>query len=116
VAVGTAFSDANYSQDVWVVKVDQHGCIEPGCHLINGMETQITNMRDVLRIWPNPVDQAQGQVEVQWSLPGSFAPQGDLRITITSNDGRLVHEERIINSSTASTLQLPQLSPGLYHI
>ncbi len=115
VAVGSAFSDANYSQDVWVVKVDQHGCIEPGCHLITGMETQITNMRDVLRVWPNPVH-AEGQVQVQLVLPETFVPQGDLRITVTSSDGRLVHEEAVYNSSTTSTLQLPQLTPGLYHI
>ncbi len=104
-----------YGQDVWVVKVDQHGCLEPGCHLITGMETQITNMHDVLRIWPNPVP-AQEQIHLQLDLPKNFTLQGDLRITITSSDGRLVHDEGFSNSSTTSTLQLPQLSSGLYHL
>ena len=112
VAVGTAFSDANYSQDVWVVKVDQYGCIEPGCHIITGMETQITNMREVLHVWPNPIA-SSGELQVQLELPDHFRPQGDLRLTITSSDGRLAKEERIMNSSV---IQLPQLSPGHYHV
>nr|MDQ3100200.1 hypothetical protein [Bacteroidota bacterium] len=116
IAVGSAFMVPGlYSQDVWVVKVDQHGCLEPGCHLITGMETQITNMRDALHVWPNPVH-APAQVQVQMELPEDFKSQGQLKLTITSNDRRLVHEEAIIKSSTTSTLQLPQLSSGLYHI
>ncbi len=116
IAVGTTFPVPDiYSQDVWVVKVDQYGCLEPGCHLITGMETQITNMRDVLRVWPNPV-QAYGQVQVELELPEHFKPQGQLKLTITSNDGCFVHEETVPNSSTTSTLQLPQLASGLYHI
>lgn len=104
-----------YSQDVWVVKVDQYGCVEPGCHIITGMETQITNMRDVLRVWPNTL-QTSGQLHVQLQLPDHFTPRGDLRMIVTSSDGRLVKEERLSNPSTALTLQLPQLSPGLYHL
>jgi hypothetical protein len=115
VAVGTAFSDANYSQDVWVVKVDQYGCIEPGCHLITGMETQITNMREVLRVWPNPIA-SSGELQVQLELPDHFKPQGDLRLTITSGDGRLVYEKPLKDRRPTEVFQLPQLSPGLYHI
>ena len=132
IACGTALAVPGiYSQDIWVVKVDEHGCIEPGCQIITGMETQITNMRDVLRVWPNPASSA-GQVQVQIKLPESFVPQGDLRITITSSDGRLVHEQAVplllgrgaggegnaagISLSHSFTLSLSQLSPGLYHL
>ncbi len=116
IACGTALAVAdNYSQDVWVVKVDQYGCLEPGCHLIAGMETQITNMRELLYVWPNPVHE-HGEILVQLELPEHFKPQGQLRLTITSNDGRLIQEEAITKSSTTSTLQLTQLSSGLYHI
>ena len=116
IACGTALAvPGSYSQDVWVVKVDQHGCLEPGCQIITGMETQITNMREVLRVWPNPV-QRSGPINIELALPDHFIPEGQLRITLTSSDGSLVHEERISNSSAASILQLPQLSTGVYHV
>ncbi len=118
IAVGSAFSVPGiYSQDVWVVKVDEHGCIEPGCHIITGMEAQITNMREVLKVWPNP--SAGGPVNVAWELPEHFKPQGGLRITITSSDGRLVYEERVSESSGGPhsfTLSPSHLSTGLYHL
>ena len=116
VAVGIAIAVTGiYPHALWVVKVDQYGCIEPGCHIITGMETQITNMRDALRVWPNPIV-ASGEIHLEMKLPDHFTPRGDLRMIVTSSDGRLVKEERLSNPLTALTLQLPQLSPGLYHL
>lgn len=102
-----------YSQDVWVVKTDSMGCIEPGCHLIQGMETQITNLRGALTVAPNPV--AEGApVQVRLDLPASFTPQGTLRLTVVSNDGRIVDQQAVRTSS--SQLTIDNLLPGLYHV
>lgn len=66
IAVGVALSVAgNYGQDVWVVKTDSMGCIVPGCHLITGVGTQITNLKDVLRVWPNPAA-SSGSIQLVW--------------------------------------------------
>lgn len=93
VAVGSALSVPGvYTQDVWVIKVDEHGCLEPGCHLITGMETQITNLGGALKVWPNPV--ARGApVQVELQLPEGFVVQGQLRLTVTDAAGRVVQEE-----------------------
>lgn len=120
IAVGTAMPVSGiYSQDVWVVKVDEHGCLEPGCHIITGMETQITNMRDVLHVWPNPV-QLSSPINVELRLPEHFIAEGQLRITLTSSDGRLVHEAQIskkdISRTHSLTLSLSHPFPGLYHL
>jgi len=114
IAVGVAFGTGPYSQDVWVIKTDSMGCIEPGCNLIMGMETQITNLRDVLRVSPNPVPSASS-VQVQLDLPATFGPQGALRLTVVSSDGRVVREEQLTSPSSPFTLQAPT-SAGLYHI
>lgn len=109
----TAADTLLYTQDVWVVKTDSFGCIEPGCQLITGVETQITNLMDVLRVWPNPV-QSGSVVSFSLELPTGFVPVGNSRLTVVGSDGRLVHEQRVTSSNS---LQLnADLSPGLYHI
>lgn len=102
-----------YSRDVWVIKTDSMGCLEPGCHLIMGMESQITNLRDALSVAPNPV-QAQGQVQVAVDLPADFHINGSLRLTVTDATGRLVHELQL--PSPAGQLTTDNWPPGLYHL
>ena len=122
IAVGTALQAGPYTQDVWVVKVDSMGCLEPGCHLIQGMETQITNLRDALTVAPNPVVQG-GSVHVHLELPENFTPQGALRLTLVSSDGRVVHEKVIaVTGHSARSEGVPlsldrtRMPAGLYHL
>jgi hypothetical protein len=119
IAVGFTYyailSDTTYSQDVWVVKVDSMGCLEPGCHLVTGMETQITNLRGALTVAPNPVASGGGeQVRVAW--PESFSAHGPLRLTLTSSDSRVVQEELVPRGVSSFQLHVSGFSPGLYHI
>jgi len=104
-----------YSRDVWVVKTDSMGCLEPGCHLIMGMETQITNLRGALNVAPNPVVSG-GNVQMQLQLPGGFTVQGALRITVTDEAGRLVQEQPMPSGVSAFSFQLSAFPAGLYHL
>ena len=121
IAVGSALQVGPYTQDVWVVKVDSMGCLEPGCNTIMGMETQITNLRGALTVAPNPVAQG-GMVQVLLDLPENFTPQGALRITVVSSDGRLVHEQAVPPGTVPYSLSLGVgwgeggMRSGLYHI
>jgi len=114
IAVGVALGIAGvYGQDVWVVKTDSMGCIEPGCNLITGMETQITNLRDALHVYPNPVAQG-GTLQLELNLPASFTPQGELKLTVVNSLGQLVatqpwHGER-------QQLAIGHLPAGHYHL
>ncbi|MEO8588843.1 MAG: hypothetical protein ABI432_05695 [Flavobacteriales bacterium] len=95
VAAGVALGvSGQYTQDVWVIKVDSMGCIEPGCHLVTGVETQLTNLRDALTVSPNPVARG-GAISVELKLPQNFTPQGALRLTLVSSDGRLISEQQL---------------------
>ncbi|MCB9183901.1 MAG: PQQ-like beta-propeller repeat protein [Flavobacteriales bacterium] len=118
IAVGTALQAGPYTQDVWVIKTDSMGCLEPGCHLIMGMESQITNLRDALSVAPNPVASG-GMVHVSVKLPESLTPQGPLRLTVTDATGRMVHELQLPSPAgqltTDNWLNL-QLPAGLYHL
>ena len=115
VAVGTALQAGPYTQDVWVVKTDSMGCLEPGCHLIQGMQTQITNLRGALTVAPNPVAQG-GSVQVHLQLPESFVAQGALRLTVVSSEGRMVQEENLPSGVLSFSFQLSSFPSGLYHI
>ncbi len=123
IAVGMAFPGNGYTQDVWVIKTDSMGCLEPGCHLIQGMETQITNLRGALTVAPNPVA-AGGAVQVGITLPEGFAVQGQLRITVIDASGRVVQEFPLSGvagpreRSEAILLSLVRihLPSGLYHL
>ena len=119
---GNPFKPSGYGQDVWGIKTDEHGCLEPGCHLITGMETQITNLSGALKVWPNPVA-AGTAVQVEVQLPEGFAVQGALRLTVTDAAGRLVHEEvldqgghRERSDANSTGLVRAHWHPGLYHL
>ena len=106
-----------YKQDTWVVKTDSMGCIEPGCNLITGMEAQITNLRDALSVYPNPVPRG-GSLQVAIELPESFTVQGSLRLTITDALGRLVLEQQLATGARSANLPITGALavPGLYHL
>lgn len=116
IAVGVALGVAGfYGQDVWVVKTDSMGCLEPGCDTVMGITTQITNLRGALVVSPNPV--AAGQpVQVSINLPASFTPRGVLRITVTDAAGRLFQEQPVPSGVSGFSFQFSAYPGGLYHL
>lgn len=47
------FGQLNIGQSGWLVKVDQHGCLVPGCHLPNA-NSNIPVNQPTIKIYPNP--------------------------------------------------------------
>jgi hypothetical protein len=120
VAVGTTYgaitgvNPPGLSQDVWVIKVDSMGCIEPGCNIHTGITSQITNLRDALRVWPNPVA-CGGEVTVQVTLPEGLRKEA-LRVSVVSSDGKLVEEQSIPPQTLTFTIRTSNYVSGLYHL
>ncbi len=113
----SSFSGNNppgYTQDVWVVKVDSLGCIEPGCNIPLGITSQITNLTDALRVWPNPVVSG-GEVTVQVTLPEGLRKEA-LRVSVVSSEGKLVVEQSIPPQTLTFTLRTSNYASGLYHL
>ena len=100
------------SQDVWVLKVDSMGCVQPGCHIITGIESQVTNLTDALHVYPNPVASG-GNVTVAITLPEGLRQQ-PLRLSLISADGRLVREEQLPAFLSSFSFPIPAFHSGLY--
>ncbi|MBK9274696.1 MAG: hypothetical protein IPM49_09175 [Flavobacteriales bacterium] len=115
ILAGTAFDSALVSQDAWLVKVDSFGCLVPGCQVFDGVQEQVTDLRDALRLWPNPVH-AQGQLHVAIDLPAGFALRGPLRLALTDAAGRLVQEHALPDGVSAFSFPVSSLPSGLYHV
>ncbi|MBK9274699.1 MAG: PQQ-like beta-propeller repeat protein [Flavobacteriales bacterium] len=115
IMAGTAFDSALVSQDAWLVKVDSFGCLVPGCQVFDGVQEQVTDLRDALRLWPNPVH-AQGQLHVAIDLPAGFALRGPLRLALTDAAGRLVQEHALPDGVSAFSFPVSSLPSGLYHV
>ena len=104
-------------QDVWVFKVDEHGCLEPGCHLINGLESINIGLQNSMEVYPNPV---KDQLNIQFNLPpsGSFGDQKNNQLLILNPVGQIVLEETLNmfrnHESFTTELNLSHLAPGLY--
>lgn len=118
VAVGAAYGSISgnnppgLSQDVWVVKVDSLGCIEAGCNIITGIESQVTNLSEALRVYPNPVASG-GNVTVEITLPEGLRQQ-PLRLSLISADGKLVREEQLPAFLSSYSFPISAYHSGLY--
>lgn len=120
IATGAAYNPATsgyppgYSQDVWVLKVDSLGCVVPGCNGVSGITAQVTNLGEVLRLYPNPVRE---QLHVGIHLPGTFATSGPLTLTVTSLEGKMVLQKQVPTSAAGEVvLDVSSLSSGMYSI
>ncbi len=104
-------------QDVWVFKVDQHGCLEPGCQLINGLQTINIGLQNAMNVYPNPV---QDQLNIQFNIPasGTFGNQKNNRLLLIDQIGKLVLENPLQsfqnNLSFSDQLDLSRFASGIY--
>ncbi len=104
-----------YSQDAWVVKVDSMGCIVPGCDGLTGITTQVTNLSDALKLWPNPLNQSKGQLHVGINLPADLTTSGPLSLSVTTLEGKLVLQREVPTSVPDEVvLDVRSLASGLY--
>lgn len=105
---------------IWVMRVDSMGCLEPGCHLISGLQEQLIGLDGSMSLFPNPVTSGQ-------PLSLAFKPQGTAtmpykngasRLLLFDLQGRLVHEEKLAptgsNEGFILNLDLPALARGSY--
>ncbi|MBK9274335.1 MAG: hypothetical protein IPM49_07325 [Flavobacteriales bacterium] len=118
IAVGTAYPSSNnpndppiYGQDTWVVKVDSLGCLEPGCHLITGLESQVTTWRGALTVAPNP---ASGVARLAWELPEGLV--GSCQLSMVSAAGHLVETVPVALAEKNYSLDVSGYPAGLYHV
>ncbi|NNC82217.1 MAG: hypothetical protein HKN79_01460, partial [Flavobacteriales bacterium] len=97
---------------IWVIRTDSLGCIEPGCHLISGLQEQVIGLQGSMGIAPNPW-QHGNPIQLLFTAPSSgIMPYQEktTRLVLYDLQGRLVYEQDIAPQPGPST------SSGTYHV
>lgn len=85
VLIGTARLNLNYPTVAWVLRLDQYGCLEPGCQSVGINDLLVGLPEEALRCSPVP---AEDHVNVTVDLPPEVNVNGPLRLVITNLEGR----------------------------
>jgi hypothetical protein len=99
----------------WVVKVDEYGCIEPGCHLVN-VEEIVIGLENTMSAFPNP---ASDHVTIQFTHPEGGSLDDLLQngeIILFDIQGREVYRTNTRSAGFGGqiTIDTNQLPAGLY--
>lgn len=88
ILTGTAWSDTD--QDVWLVRLDSMGCLEPGCDIVNVNEIY-SSVTNIFNIYPNPMHNV---ATVEIKIPNNFQviSGAKLSLLIVDVSGKIVDE------------------------
>lgn len=88
ILTGTAWSDTD--QDVWLVRLDSMGCLEPGCDIVDVPNVQNLN-NALINFYPNPMHNA---AIVEIAIPNNFniIAGAKLSLKIVDINGKIVDE------------------------
>jgi len=105
---------------IWTLRVDSMGCLEPGCHLISGLQEQVIGLDGSMTVFPNPLPRGQA-LQLRFQAKGTATmPYNNeaTRLLLFDLQGRLVHEEQLTptgsNEGFMLSLDLPALAKGTY--
>jgi hypothetical protein len=95
------------AQRAWIVKVDQHGCLVPGCHLISPtVELQEANFE--IKIYPNP---ATDYLNVYFQHPRL---RGTAYFSLVDAKGKVVLEFQSRHEDITHMIPVIGLATGTY--
>lgn len=98
-----------YPQQGWLLKLDEHGCLVPGCHLTDATSEGQAH-KTALAIYPNPTTD---YLNFYVASPFPPAKEGALFRIIGSN-GRLVKEFEAANLDATFIVPVWDLADGAY--
>ena len=101
------FEQSPQGQQAWLLKVDEYGCLVPGCHLINSTEEKENEVS--LLLYPNPTSDY---------LNFYFDPSTykEVQFRIVDSAGRMI---KTINSDRIATTYIVPVydyAPGAYFL
>ncbi|WP_306641457.1 T9SS type A sorting domain-containing protein [Sanyastnella coralliicola] len=108
----TDLNNPNYQdpgQQGWVVKVDEFGCVEPGCEYVN-VEEIMLGLEQAMSIAPNP---SNGIVNLSFNLPNGYTPPSNTELRVFDLTGALVFTEQL-STPNSIQLNLQHLANGHY--
>ncbi len=108
------FDAQPFLASMWLLKVDEHGCVVPGCHTV-GVSEYAADLNKYFTLWPNPV-QAGSAINFSFEPPDGFKPNGDLRAVVLDALGREVLSRSFPSSRSQFTFGTVELPAGIYHL
>ncbi len=100
---------------VWLMRLDEYGCLEPGCQNVNPTEI-VVGYENSIQVYPNPVVDVctlQWNAELASKVQSNFS---ESQIIIIDAMGREVQRQPVNNFGSQFQLQIDMssFSPGLY--
>ncbi len=112
ILTGTIQGETN---DVWLLKLDSIGCLEPGCEdmqiITSDKEALAQESECLFRVYPNPV---RGQVLHIEAMPGQSLSK-DVHLKLVNAFGQTVLEKEWDNF-TMETILVQRIPSGFYHL
>ncbi|QQS29497.1 MAG: T9SS type A sorting domain-containing protein [Sphingobacteriales bacterium] len=113
----TGFFQTQTEIDIWLVKTDADGCMEPGCNegliWLSAHEAAegvwIGRELDALLVYPNP---ASSQITVR--LPNNAVAYTPAQIEVYNIHGQRVHSHPLLPGQRVAQIDLPTLPKGIY--
>ncbi|MBA3647839.1 MAG: T9SS type A sorting domain-containing protein [Chitinophagales bacterium] len=96
------------TQDIWLVKLDSNGCLQPGCDTIATAIIEVTDLRSELIIYPNP---ASDHATVLYNVPPNTKAA---LLQVVDLAGRLVKELKLVPNKHEATIDVLQWNGGIY--
>ncbi len=99
-------------QTAIALKVDEYGCLEPGCQTV-GLEelAPSTSSGSTLKVWPNPTT---GQVSVELPFEIRNGGRTTAEVEVVDAYGRAQNIRLDIRGLELATIELEHLPPGAY--
>lgn len=95
------------SQQGWLVKLDEHGCLEPGCQFLN-IDQIAFDGEGTLEVFPNP---SSGAANIRFSHTDNSNQRS---VVIFDAAGKRVEETQL--SPGQQQIEVNQLSSGVYNV
>jgi len=101
-------SGGDVGQKAWLLKVDQYGCLVPGCQLVNTEDIDSEEIN--LLLYPNPANDFL-------SFYCSFSPVlKDMTYSITDYQGHVLFHSGIISNNATNIYSVENFAPGPYFL
>ncbi len=105
------FDEVPQAISPWVIKVDEFGCLEPGCQFV-GIEELVVDLMGSLSVYPNP---AQTSVNVKIDAPHLAGQTSGTELVMHDSQGRIVLRQPLTAvAGEAVTLDVSNLPTGMY--
>lgn len=95
-------------QQAWLLKLDQHGCLVPGCHLVDATQEKSLDIR--LAIYPNPASDY-----LNFYLHTN-RPMKDVLFRVVSTDKRTIKSFQRISPNATFILPIWDWVAGVYFL